>query len=91
MNKLNKAEVENQLGRRIKSVRSDRGGEYYGRFTESGQNPSVFALFLAENGIVANYTMPGTPEQNGVAERRNRPLLDMMRSLMSNSSLPDFL
>ncbi|XP_028079583.1 uncharacterized protein LOC114281329 [Camellia sinensis] len=33
MFKLYKAEVENQLGRRIKSVRSDRGGEYYGRFT----------------------------------------------------------
>ncbi|GMP36789.1 hypothetical protein CsSME_00008798 [Camellia sinensis var. sinensis] len=91
MFKLYKAEVENQLGRRIKSVRSDRGGEYYGRFTESGQNPSAFALFLAENGIVANYTMPGTPEQNGVAERRNRTLLDMMRSMMSNSSLPDYL
>ena len=74
MFKLYTAEVENQLDRRIRSVRSDRGGEYYGRFTKSGQNPSAFALFLAENDIVANYTMPGTPEQNGVAERRNRTL-----------------
>ncbi|CAN6472385.1 unnamed protein product [Victoria cruziana] len=32
-----KAEVENQLGKRIKAVRSDRGGEYYGRFDGSGE------------------------------------------------------
>ncbi|RVW95242.1 Retrovirus-related Pol polyprotein from transposon TNT 1-94 [Vitis vinifera] len=89
--KIYKAEVENQLNRRIKSVRSDRGGEYYGRFTESGQHLSAFALFLREHGIIANYTMPGTPEQNGVAERRNRTLIDMVRSMMSNSTLPEFL
>lgn len=35
--------------------------------------------------------MPGTPEQNGVAERRNRTLIDMVRSIMSNSTLPEFL
>ena len=44
--KIYKVKVENQLNRRIKNVRSDRGGEYYGRFTESGQHLSVFALFL---------------------------------------------
>jgi len=32
--------------------------------------------------------MPGTPQQNGVAERRNRTLMDMVRSMLSNSSLP---
>lgn len=61
--KIYKAKVENQLNRRIKSVRFDRGGECYGRFTESGQHFSAFALFLREHGIIANYTMPGTPEQ----------------------------
>ena len=65
--KIYKAEVENQLNRRIKSVRFDKGDEYYGRFTESGQHLSVFALFLREHRIIANYTMPGTLEQNGVA------------------------
>ncbi|RVX16253.1 Retrovirus-related Pol polyprotein from transposon TNT 1-94 [Vitis vinifera] len=89
--KIYKVGVENQLNRRIKSVRSDRGGEYYGRFTESGQHLSAFALFLREHGIIANYTMPGTPEQNGVAERRNRTLIDMVRSMMSNSTLPEYL
>ena len=35
--------------------------------------------------------MPGTPQQNGVAERRNRTLMDMVRCMMSHSTLPDFL
>jgi len=35
--------------------------------------------------------MPGTPEQNGVAERHNRTLKDMVRSMMSNSNLPEYL
>jgi transposase InsO family protein len=49
------------------------------------------AKFLEEEGIVAQYTMPGTPQQNGVAERRNRTLMDMVRSMISNSQLPLFL
>ena len=35
--------------------------------------------------------MPGTPNQNGVAERRNRTLKDMVRSMISHSSLPNSL
>ncbi|RVW38473.1 Retrovirus-related Pol polyprotein from transposon TNT 1-94 [Vitis vinifera] len=65
-----KAEVENQLSKKIKAVRSDRGGEYYGRYDRSGeQRPGPFAKYLMECGIVPQYTMPGTPSQNGVAER----------------------
>jgi len=86
--KIFKAEVENQLDRKIKVVRSDRGGEYYGRHTPYGQVPGPFARFLQENGIVAQYSMPGDPQQNGVAERRNRTLMDMVRSMMSYSTLP---
>ena len=47
-----------------------------------------FARFLQEHGIVAQYTMPGSPDQNGVAERRNRTLMDMVRSMLCNSKLP---
>ena len=74
-----RAEVENQLGKSIKILRSDRGGEYLDR---------DFEEFLVEHGIVSQLTAPGTPQQNGVAERRNRTLLDMMRSMFSYSSLP---
>lgn len=89
--KVFKAEVENQCGKQIKIVRSNWGGEYYGRYTKSGQAPGPFAKFLQEHGIAAQYTMPGSPNQNGVAERRNRTLLNMVRSMLSNSNLPKSL
>ena len=89
--KVFKAEVENQCGKHIKIVRTDRGGEYYGKYIENGQAPSAFAKFLQENGIVAQYTMPGSPDQNGVAERRNQTLIDMVRSIRSNTKLPQYL
>jgi transposase InsO family protein len=44
-----------------------------------------FAKFLEEEDIVAQYTMPGTSQQNGIAERRNRTLMNMVRSMLSNS------
>ena len=59
-------------------MRLDRGGEYYGRYSEDGQAPGPFARFLIEHGIVAQYTTPGSPDQNSIAERRNRMLLDMV-------------
>ena len=65
--------------------------DLYGRYNETSQNLGPFSRFLQECGIEAQYTMPGTPQQNGVAERRNRTLLDMVRCMLSHSSLPDFL
>ena len=76
------------MGKPIKVVKSDRGGEYYGRYDETGQNHGPFAKFLLECRIDARYTMSGTSQQNGVAERRNHTLLDMVRCMLSNSSLP---
>ena len=89
--KVFKAKVEKQCKKQIKIVRSNRGGEYYGRYTENGQAPGLVSRFLQEHGIVAQYTMPGSPEQNGVAKRRNRTLMDMVRSLRSNVHPPRFL
>ncbi|RVW94627.1 Retrovirus-related Pol polyprotein from transposon TNT 1-94 [Vitis vinifera] len=88
--KVFKAEVEKQCGKQIKIMRSNRGGEYYGRYLEDGQAPRPFAKFLQEHRIVAQYTMFGSPDQNGVVERRNRTLLDMVRSMLSSSKLPKF-
>jgi len=59
--KVFKAKVEKQCGKQIKIVRSDRGREYYGRYTENGQAPGPFAKFLQEHGIVNQYTMPCSP------------------------------
>jgi len=67
-----KVKVENQLNKRINSVRSDRGGEYYGRYDGSGEQlPRPFARYLEECGIVPQYTMLGSPSMNGVVERRS--------------------
>ncbi|KAH9752503.1 Integrase catalytic domain-containing protein [Citrus sinensis] len=74
-----RAETEKQLDKNIKKLRSDRGGKFL-----SGD----FIEYLVENGIISQLTTPGTPQQNGVAERRNRTLLDMVRSMLSYSSLP---
>ena len=44
-------EVERQLDRKVKIVKLDRGGEYYGKYDESGQHPGPFAKFLERRGI----------------------------------------
>ena len=77
--KESRAKVENQLGKCIKVIWSNHGGEYLlGDFKD----------YLIENGIISQLTAPGTPQQNGVAERRNRTLLHMVRSILSYSTLP---
>ncbi|GJS81755.1 retrotransposon protein, putative, ty1-copia subclass, partial [Tanacetum coccineum] len=77
--KVFQKEVENQLGKTIKSLRSDRGGEYMSQ---------EFLDHLKDHGIIAHRTPPYTPQHNGVSERRNRTLLDMVRSMMSQTTLP---
>ncbi|KAL4303931.1 hypothetical protein GQ457_10G011550 [Hibiscus cannabinus] len=74
-----KNEVQNQHGKSIKALRSDRGGEYLSL---------DFDELRKECGIVSQLTPPGTPQWNGVSERRNRTLLDMVRSMMSHTDLP---
>ena len=59
-----KNEVENQLGRKIKVIRSDRGGEY----------EAPFGDFCSQHGIIHQTTTPYSPQQNGVAECKNRTL-----------------
>ncbi|XP_073121767.1 uncharacterized protein [Henckelia pumila] len=73
------AEAQKQLGKSLKILRSDRGGEYL---------DTEFKNHLIEKGIISHLTVPKTPQQNGVAERRNRTFLDMVRSMMSYASLP---
>ena len=89
--KIFRTEVEKQLGKVIKVVRSDRGGEYYGKHDDAEQLKGPFAKYLEDSGIVAQFTMPGSPEQNGIAERRNRTLIEMVRSMISRTKLPGFL
>ena len=66
------------MGRNIKMLRSDRGGEYLS---------SEFLDYLRECGIVSQLTPPRTPQLNGLVENHNRTLLDMVRSMMIRASL----
>ncbi|RDX88854.1 hypothetical protein CR513_29487, partial [Mucuna pruriens] len=53
-----------KLGMKIMCVRSNRGGKFYGRYIEIGRNPKLFARFLQDCGIEAQYTMFAIPQQN---------------------------
>ncbi|RVW91789.1 Retrovirus-related Pol polyprotein from transposon TNT 1-94 [Vitis vinifera] len=68
--KTYKNEVENQKNKTLKMLRSDRGGEY--EFT-------TLSEFCALHGIVHQTTTPYTPQQNGIAERKNQTLNDMVQ------------
>ena len=76
-----KNEVENQLDRKIKVRRSDRGGEY----------EVPFGDFCSQHGIIHQTTAPYSPQQNGVVERKNRTLNEMMNALLLSSGLPQNL
>jgi hypothetical protein len=73
--KIFKAQVELQHETFIKCFRSDRGGEFY--------HPSYFE----STGIVHQVTAPYTPQQNGIAERKNRTLVEMVNAMLSYSGL----
>src|SRR3954471_2173410 len=73
------SEVENQRNKKIKFLRSDRGGEYLSY---------EFGEHLKKCRILSQLTPLETPQRNGVSEHRNRTLLDMVRSMMSLTDLP---
>nr|GEV61247.1 zinc finger, CCHC-type [Tanacetum cinerariifolium] len=76
---MEQPEVENKLGKTIKALRSDRGGEYISQ---------EFKDYLKACEIVQQLTPPYTLQHNDVSERRNRTLLNMVRSMMSLTTLP---
>lgn len=63
-------------------LRTDRGGEYLSE---------LFTLFLASKGIQRQLTVAGTPHQNGIAERKNRMLLETSRSIFLSARFPRHL
>ncbi|XP_050387501.1 uncharacterized protein LOC126803807 [Argentina anserina] len=82
MFKIYKAKVENQLDKKIKILRSDRGGEYIS---------NEFSEFCSTHGIIHQTTTPYTPIQNRVAERKNITLKEMMNSMLNSSGAPQSL
>ena len=74
-----KAKAERSSERKLKTLRSDNGGEYIS---------NEFEEYLEQEGIHHQNTIPKTPQQNGVAERMNRTLEESIRSMLSESKMP---
>ena len=71
--------IENQTDRHIRILRSDNGGEY-----ESNK----FDDFCREAGIKKDMTVPYNPQQNGVAERKNRTISEAAKAMITDLDLP---
>ncbi|GJS04983.1 ribonuclease H-like domain-containing protein [Tanacetum coccineum] len=72
-------EIENQLDYKVKVIRSDNGTEF---------KNSVMNQFCEMKGIKREFSVARTPQQNGVAKRRNRTLIEAARTMLVDSKLP---
>ena len=77
-----KAQVKNQTGRKIKYLKSDNGLEY---------RDKEFIRFCELESLTRHFTVKGTPQQNGVAERMNKTLAERARCMRLNAGLPKVL
>ena len=75
------AMVEKEKGMQIKVLRSDGGGEYFSK---------EFSDYLKEKGIQRKYSCRSTPQQNGVAERKNRHIAEVARTMLNEKKMPDY-
>ena len=76
--KVFKALVENQCGRKLKVLRFDNGGEYV---------KTEFINYCVDAGIQMQHSIPYTPQENGVAGRKNRSLKEMATCMMEAKTL----
>jgi transposase InsO family protein len=72
--------AQNEFGLRIKKIRSDNRTKF---------KNSQIKGFLEEEGIKHEFSSPYTPQQNGVVERKNITLLDMVRTMLDEYKTPD--
>nr|GEW16020.1 putative ribonuclease H-like domain-containing protein [Tanacetum cinerariifolium] len=73
------AEIENQLNKKVKVIRSDNGTKFKNREMDE---------FCGQKGIKREYSVSRTPQQNGVAERKNMTMIEAARTMLANSLLP---
>jgi transposase InsO family protein len=76
--KTYKAEVENQLEKKIKCFKSNHGGEYFS---------NEFDLFCVEHDVIHERAPPYSPQSNGVAKRKNRTLTNLVNSKLDTVGL----
>ncbi|GJR51196.1 putative ribonuclease H-like domain-containing protein [Tanacetum coccineum] len=72
-------EIENLVNKKVKIIRSDNGTEFKNKVMDD---------FCKEKCIKREYSIARTPQQNGVAERRNRTLIEAARTMLADSKLP---
>ncbi|GJV61350.1 putative ribonuclease H-like domain-containing protein [Tanacetum coccineum] len=72
-------EIENLVDKKVKIIKSDNGTEFKNKVMDD---------FYREKGIKREYSVARTPQQNGVAERRNRTLIEAARTMLADSKLP---
>ncbi|KMQ88628.1 retrovirus-related pol polyprotein from transposon tnt 1-94 [Lasius niger] len=72
--------AERQTGSKVKAVQSDNGTEFCNRKLDE---------YFEKKGILRRLTVPNTPQQNGVAERRNRTLVESARCMLTQANLPN--
>jgi transposase InsO family protein len=77
-----KAEIENITNKKIKTLRTDNGEEYTSK---------EFVSFCELARIRRDMTIPHNPQQNGVAERKNRSIEETVKALLNNQGLSMFL
>jgi transposase InsO family protein len=77
-----KEEIENLTNKKIKTLRTDNGGEYTSK---------EFVAFCKSTGIGRELTVPHNPQQNGVAERKNRSIEETIKALLNDQGLSMFL
>ncbi|EOY33038.1 Uncharacterized protein TCM_041046 [Theobroma cacao] len=73
--------VEKQTDQKIKALRSDNGSEY---------TSNEFKALLTQEGIKQFLTVPYSPQQNGVSERKNRTIMEMIRCLLFEQQMPKY-
>ncbi|GJV69480.1 putative ribonuclease H-like domain-containing protein [Tanacetum coccineum] len=73
-------QIQNQLNQKVKTIRCDNGTEFKNR---------DFIEFCGSKGIKREYSNARTPQQNGVAERKNRTLIEAARTMLADSFLPN--
>ena len=71
--------VENEIGKRLKCLKSDSGDEYCSK---------DFDAYCSYHGICIENIVPGTPQENGVSERMNMTIMECARSMRLHASFP---
>ena len=77
-----KALMENSIGQKLKTLLADNEGEY------TSAEFTMYTLYLKKEGVHHEFTVPKTPQLNGVADRMNTTLVEVVSSMLSDAKLP---